>query len=220
MKSAWGSLSEYFLPVIDVLLPERARAARIRRRRLDDFEIQPTEHELLGQSIVTLLDYKNHHVSDLVRALKYEHSGKAAHLAASVLADYLAEEIAALKAFSARPIVLVPMPLHVSRVRERGFNQMHKIFWNLPHEFKDGSVSRIEIDALVRVKPTPQQARLNRTERLRNVADAFAPGHQNLRNTHIILIDDVTTTGATLASAAKTLRKVGAKVSLLALARA
>ena len=219
MKSTWRSLSALFHPVVDVILPERARAARIRKRKLSDFALIPTEHSLLHERIITLLDYKDPAVSDLIRALKYEHSGKAADMCAEVLADYLREELASLRAFSARRILIVPMPLHASRVRERGFNQMEKVVARMPKEFRDGTLARVWAGALVRVKPTPQQARLSRSERLKNVADAFA-AHPEVKDAHVILIDDVTTTGATLVSAAKPLKKAGAKVSLIALARA
>src|SRR4051812_1482347 len=119
MKAALRSFGAALLPVLDVILPERARAARIRKRTLRDFALVPTEHSLLDKKITTLLDYKDPGVSDLIRALKYEHSGKAAEICAEALADYLREEIASLRAYSPRPILLVPMPLHSSRVRER-----------------------------------------------------------------------------------------------------
>jgi predicted amidophosphoribosyltransferase len=166
------------------------------------------------------LDYKDPHVIDLVRALKYEHSGPAADICAAALADYLREEISGLRVFSPRPIILAAMPLHSSRVRERGFNQMQKVLSRLPSEFRTGELSRISDKAIMRTKPTSQQARLTRSERLDNVADAFAAFPAEVRGAHVILIDDVTTTGATLVSAAKPLRKAGALVSLIALARA
>src|SRR5262249_2801046 len=136
------------------------------------------------------------------------------------LADYLREEISSVRTFSPRPVVLVAMPLHQSRIRERGFNQMEKVLSRLPREFRDGTISRLDDSALLRVKETPQQARLSRAERLKNVADAFSADESRAKNMHVFLIDDVTTTGATLVSAAKPLRKAGALVSLIALARA
>ncbi len=208
------------LAILDVILPERDRAARIRKRSIRDFSLMPTEHSLLSEKITTLLDYKDPAVSDLIRALKYEHSGQAARLSAEALSDYLREELSSMRTFSVRKILLVPMPLHASRLRERGFNQMEKVFSYLPQEFKDGTLSSIEQEAIRRIKKTPQQSRLSRAERLTNVSEAFEAHPFIFDNTHVILIDDVTTTGATLSSAGKVLRKVGAKVSLIALARA
>ncbi len=219
MKLIWSRLHAYVLPFIDVVLPERTRAARVRKRSMTDFELVPTEHALLGARVTALLDYKDPTVSDLVRALKYEHSGHAAKLCAEVLADYLQEEISNLRIFSPRPILIVPMPLHPSRVRERGFNQMQKVLHHLPEEFTNGTLSRVSEKALIRIKHTQQQARLSRTERLHNVSDAFE-ADTSVRDTHVLLVDDVTTTGATLVSAAKALRKAGALVTLIALARA
>jgi len=220
MKNALRMLSAVFLPVIDTILPERARAARVRKRSLRDFSLVPTEHSLLHEKIITLLDYKDSGVVDLIRALKYEHSGYAAEICAEALADYLREEVASLRAFSARPLVLVPMPLHATRVRERGFNQMQKVLARLPEDLKDGTSSRVAENALKRIKPTSQQARLSRAERLKNVTDAFEASTDVVHDAHVILIDDVTTTGATLSSAARILRNAGAKVTLIALARA
>ncbi len=73
----------------------------------------------------------------------------------------------------------------------------------------------------MRTRETKPQTRLPRSERLSNVAGAFAvTDEQAIADTHIFILDDVTTTGATLANAATPLRRAGAKVTLLALARA
>jgi len=202
--------------VLDTILPRKERIIRIDHYALEDIPVSPVEHEACGVSITTLLDYRTQVVQDLIRSLKYDHSGHAAQLLAGALAEYLREEIANLKAFSTKPIVLIPVPLHASRLRERGFNQIETVLQNLPREFKNGTISRVVADALVRTRPTPQQTRLSRSERLKNVAGAFkllSP----IENVHIILVDDVTTTGATLSEAAT---PFGSPVSLLALAHA
>jgi ComF family protein len=220
MRRIFDALKSTLVAVSEVLLPERARAKRVRARSVGDFPLCPTPHELLGQTITTLLNYKDSGVSDLVRALKYEHSAHAAELCAQAFADYLREEVSSMRAFSPRPILLAPIPLHKNRVRSRGFNQMEKVLKRLPAEFKDGTLATLTLNALARVIDTPQQARLSRPERLRNVANAFSANETLVRGTHILLIDDVTTTGATLVSAARPLKRAGARVTLIALARA
>jgi ComF family protein len=125
-----------------------------------------------------------------------------------------------MRAFSPRAILIVPMPLHKNRVRSRGFNQIEKVLARLPAEFRDGSLSKVSTKALVRTRDTPQQAHLSRPERLKNVAGAFAADTTDVGGTHVILVDDVTTTGATLAECVKTLKSAGAQVTPLALARA
>ena len=214
-------IRDVFRAVFDIILPRRERRVRTERRTLGDIPLSPMPHDLLGTRITTLMNYQEPAVEDLVQSLKYDRSSHAAKLAAGLLADYLREELSFAKTFSARAILLMPVPLHKSRFRERGFNQAEVVLRTLPEEFRDGSLASVAADVLVRTRATKPQARLQRSERLSNVADAFAVPDANLvRDAHVFLIDDVTTTGATLANAATPLRRAGAKVTLLALARA
>ena len=214
------ALREGIEAALDAVLPLRERTARTKSRTLEDIPLTPTSHDLLGAKVTTLMDYKNPAVEDLIRSLKYDGSSHAARLAASVLEDYLHEEIASQKNFSARKILLVPIPLHKSRIRERGWNQIEIVLKALPEEFKNGEIAMLAL-ALARIRETRPQTRLPRHERLSNVAGAFAlPDESAVRDTHIFLLDDVTTTGATLVNAATPLRRAGATVTLLALARA
>ena len=207
--------------IIDTILPLRGRSARTKARTLGEIPLSPEPHDLLGVRITTLMEYQNPAVEDLVRSLKYDGSAHAANLAAAVLADYLREEMASSRTFSARKILLIPVPLHKSRARERGWNQIELVLRALPEEFRNGALSYMEAGVLARTRPTKPQTRLPRSERLSNVAGAFAVTDEAMvSDAHIYLIDDVTTTGATLANAATPLRRAGAKVTLLALARA
>lgn len=209
------------MDVFDIILPRKERVVRTEQYAIADLDVSPHEHTVQGISITTLMSYRTRAVDDLIRALKYDRAEHAANLLAEALAEYLREEIASLKSFSAKPIVLVPVPLHTSRVRERGFNQVDIILDALPEEFKDGTLSRIETNALVRTRPTKQQTRLSRAERLKNVEGAFRLEHPELLvNAHIILIDDVTTTGATLAEAARPFEHKRIPFSLISLAHA
>src|SRR3989344_4687241 len=207
--------------IIETILPLRGRSARTKARTLGEIPLSHEPHDLLGVRITTLMEYQNPAVEDLVRSLKYDGSAHAAKLAAAVLADYLREEMASSRTFSARKILLIPVPLHKSRARERGWNQIELVLRALPEEFRNGALSYMEVNMLARTRPTKPQTRLPRSERLSNVAGAFAVTDEAMASdAHIYLIDDVTTTGATLANAATPLRRAGAKVTLLALARA
>ena len=214
MLRAFASLIQVAL---DTILPRKERVVRIDAYSIEDIPVSPVEHEILGAEITTLLEYKTQVVQDLVKALKYDRAGGAAKLLSGALAEYLREEIANIHAFSAQPIILMPVPLHASRIRERGFNQIEKVLQYLPPEFQDGTLSRIDATSLVRTRATPQQTRLSRRERLRNVEGAFEVLY-DVGDAHIILIDDVTTTGATLTEAARPL--TGKNVRLLTLAHA
>ena len=207
--------------VFDIILPLRDRAARTRARNVSDLPIFPTSYDLLGQRITTLMNYRDPAAEDLIRSLKYDQSGFAAALAAEALADFLREEIASIRAFSSRPILIVPVPLHKNRLRERGFNQIERVLEKLPADFKDGTLIRYAPNLLVRTRETTPQTKLSRSERLTNVEDAFSLADATaIRNAHIIVVDDVTTTGATLAAVAKPLSDAKASVLLLALAHA
>lgn len=207
--------------LLDVILPRKERAVRTEVYVLEDIPVSPAEHEACGITITTLLSYREPIVEDLIRAVKYDASDHASRLLAEVLAEYLREEIASVRSFSTRSILLIPVPLHPERKIERGFNQIEFIIEKLPIEFHDGSLSRIGRDVLVRVRETKQQTHLSRAERLTNVKGAFAVSDlARAVDAHVFVIDDVTTTGATLAEAVRPLINLGVPTCALALAKA
>lgn len=221
MKKLLGVILDGLSGIIDIILPLKARSARLQSATLEDIALSPTSHDLLGVRITTLMDYKEQTAQDLIQSLKYDGGGRAARLLASIVSEYLVEEIAGDKIFSTKNILLVPLPLHASRKRERGFNQIEAVLERLPQEFRDGTKSLLGSDILIRTRATQPQTRLHRSERLSNVAGAFSlRDGVDVSKAHVYLIDDVTTTGATLANAATPLRRAGASVHLIALARA
>jgi ComF family protein len=210
-----------FLCALDIIAPRKERAMRAENWTIDDLMVYPKYHYSCGIRITTILDYRTPAVEDCIRSLKYDRSSRSALLLADTLADYLREEISEVAGFSPRPILLVPIPLFKTRKRERGFNQIESILNKLPRELLDGTLATFAPHVLVRAHATKQQTRLARQERLRNMSGAFfVPNVEYVLNKHIFLIDDVTTTGATLAEASRTLHVAGAGVSALALARA
>lgn len=207
--------------LLDAIMPPRSRSVRTTERVAADIPLEPTVHELLGTRITTLMNYRRAEVQDLIRSLKYDASAYGAKLAADLLADYLREEIDELKTFSTKPIILVPVPLYKARQRERGYNQIELVLSALPNEFRNGDLASLSRRLLQRMRATPPQTKLSRRERLKNVENAFDISDPEIaKSSHIFLIDDVTTTGATLLEASKPLKKAGAEVTLLALARA
>jgi competence protein ComFC len=106
--------------------------------------------------------------------------------------------------------VFVPIPLHASKFRKRGYNQAQKL--------ADGLSKKFEIrlmDCLARIKNTKTQVGLTKEERQENIKDAFALkkefAEQMKDMSQVFLIDDVATSGATLREAAKVLKKAGVK---------
>jgi ComF family protein len=112
--------------------------------------------------------------------------------------------------------VIVPVPVHRKRLFQRGFNQAVILAANL------ASKVTLPVDrrSLIKVKDTPPQAQLPRAQRVSNLRNSFSVRDPvNVLNKNVLLIDDVATTGSTLAEATKTLLKAGAsRVDALVLA--
>lgn len=115
--------------------------------------------------------------------------------------------------------VIVPVPLHYTRLVMRGFNQSG---W-LAQAVGRTSGKPVLVDALVRTRRTPSQAGLARKARRRNVTGAFRVRKRRegrIAGAHVLLIDDVLTTGATLSACTRALKRAGARqVDVLVLAR-
>jgi len=124
------------------------------------------------------------------------------------LAPPLAELMLAAWPRWAHPVdLVVPIPLHAARRRERGYNQSELLARGLESCLD----WQVEPAALKRVRPTRPQVGLNMVERRANVYGAFVAEPVLVEGKDILLIDDVRTTGATLVAAADVLLAAGAK---------
>jgi ComF family protein len=139
---------------------------------------------------------------EAVALLKYEQVSRLGDWFAGKLA-----EVARRQAMEWRAHVVVPVPLHAARRRERGYNQAELIARPLARCLG----LKLESRALQRVKQRPPQLVLSRTERWQSVRGAYAAREKaRVDNLRILLIDDVMTTGATLDACARALKKAGA----------
>ncbi|WP_230976787.1 ComF family protein [Pseudothauera rhizosphaerae] len=145
-------------------------------------------------------------VDRMVQALKYHHRLALARFFADRLLELPPPEGADL---------LLPMPLHAHRLRERGFNQAAEIArplaaaWGLP----------LELATVRREREVPAQAGLDRKARIANLRNAFRCARP-LTGLHVVVVDDVMTTGASLNELARTLKAGGAvRVENLIVAR-
>ncbi|HUF25893.1 MAG TPA: phosphoribosyltransferase family protein [Gemmatimonadaceae bacterium] len=144
--------------------------------------------------------------SAIVHALKYDGWQR--------VAAGLAERMARLSwppDVLAERSMLVPVPLAATRQRERGYNQSELIAralaerWRLP----------VETDLLLRARRTRSQTRLTPSDRMRNVSGAFRAVESappRLAGAHVVLVDDVVTTAATLNACAVALHQAGARI--------
>jgi ComF family protein len=145
----------------------------------------------------------------LIKSLKFH----ARHSCARLLGDLLADALAGRES---RPELIIPVPLHRSRYRERGYNQSLEIARIVAQRLR----IRLDFNTCIRSKNTQSQTELNAEERRRNVSRAFALTRP-LQARHVAIFDDIVTTGSTVNELAKALRKAGAeKVEVWACARA
>ncbi len=146
-------------------------------------------------------------VDRLIQTFKYERR--------LALADYLGRRLAALAAGCAADLI-IPVPLHPLRLRERGFNQALE----LARPVSRGCALAIDAHSCRRIRHTPAQVTLPWRKRAANVRGAFHCA-ADFSGKRLLVIDDVMTTGASLNELARTLKLHGAlHVTLLVVARA
>jgi ComF family protein len=154
---------------------------------------------------------------DLIHLLKYG----GVRPAANVLGRMLAEAIATLEpSFPADSIPVIPVPLHRTKLRQRGFNQAELIARVAVKGFNPARL-RLSAAVLERKRDTASQIGLTSHQRRENLRGAFAVAQPDLvKGREVLVVDDVYTTGATVSECARVLRRAGAtKVWVATVAR-
>lgn len=136
-------------------------------------------------------------VDELITRLKFHHRLACARL----LAGLMREKIQKLKQF---PEAILPVPLHPSRLKERGFNQALEIARPLAREFH----IPLLLHQCERTRATAMQSSLPAKQRSKNVKGVFRI-RQAIPHKHVAIVDDVMTTGQTVQELAKVLRAAG-----------
>jgi ComF family protein len=160
-------------------------------------------------------------MKEAIHALKYDRL----HPAARGLGRMLAEAIAQLAAEAPQEMLVIPVPLHRSKFADRGFNQARSLAANALDFLKKSHPEwrlKLASSTLMRLRATESQAGLTPRMRRLNVRGAFVvsdPSAITLK--HVLIIDDILTTGATARAVAQVLMKAGAaSVWVATLARA
>ena len=167
----------------------------------------------LERAAAFLFFEKDHPIREVVHHMKYSDQPELGYL----LGRQAATEFLCTDFFDEIELI-VPIPLHPNRLRSRGYNQSEYIARGI------SEVTGIPLDTthVLRIKDTPQQALQSGDDRHHNVADAFAVIHpEQLYRKHILLVDDLLTTGETMKSCMRAMRKIrGARFSVFALCKA
>ncbi len=165
------------------------------------------------RAILALFDYRDRRVKRLIWLLKYRGGRAVAKILADALYDRVLDEVVEIEMFhpTGDPWLLVPIPLSPQKRRQRGFNQTEEIAKHLlrrnSRNFERG------FDLLKRVHDERSQMSIKeRAERWANIEDAFqVVAKKAVAGRHLLLLDDVTTTGATLSEARRALHAAGAR---------
>lgn len=155
--------------------------------------------------------HKHTNVQDLIHQLKYKNKPELGHLIGKMYGKVLHELV-----HSSGTDLLIPVPLHHSRLKERGYNQSYCIAEGL------SSVLGIPVSEqhLIRHKATDTQTHKSRFSRFENMTSVLTLTRADeLEGKHILLVDDVVTTGATLESCALLLLTIpGVRISIVSIA--
>lgn len=144
---------------------------------------------------------------ELIHLLKYERVRPAADVLGRMLAEAVADLV---PEFDGDLPLVVPVPLHATKLRQRGFNQSELIARAMIKQKPLGLSLELAPELLIRKRATESQVGYTRRQRIANLRGAFrADGAVKGRD--ILLVDDVFTTGTTVSECARVLRRAGAK---------
>ena len=201
--------------LLDLLFPQSCLGCSVHGHILCDeciSSIRQVERET-GEEIMALYDYRDNVIRRSIWNLKYYRKRCLGKILGKLLYGSFLEEIADIAVFSgSSPIIVMPVPMSKNRKRNRGYNQAEIIARHFCTASPD-EIFKFERKIIYKNKDTARQATItNRSERLKNIKDAFGIKNKDrIKGRTIIVIDDVTTTGATLNEIIKLLKKSGAK---------
>ncbi len=204
--------------ILDIIFPSKCTSCGEKGQELclKCLNESPNAERESANWIYPLFDYRHPPIKKAISLLKYKRKKRIAELFGEVLYDRILEELAELSQMeNVKEAILIPIPLSKKRFHERGYNQTELICKKLieTNNLRHSINIKLENKILIKIKDEKHQAHLHgRKERLENIIGSFIiKNPEIIKNKNIILIDDVTTTGATLEEAKKTLKKAGAR---------
>ena len=152
-------------------------------------------------------------VQHLMHQFKYKNMHQIGNLLGNIAGEQLIKNLVFYNAD-----LIIPVPLHKSRLKQRGYNQSACFAEGLAQKLN----AIVELDNLVRITATDTQTHRSRFSRFENMQQVFSVAYpEKLKNKHILLVDDIVTTGSTLEACATELLKIeGLKLSIATIAYA
>lgn len=203
---------------LDFLFPKSSKVLLLEALTPGEIlKILPPAKETGSENILALFDYTDPLTRELIWELKYKGSKVVAEKLGGILYDVLLTEVSERALFEGfRSPCLIPMPISDKRRNERGYNQTELLCIEIKKkDIQNKTESLLEYlpGHLVKHHHTESQTSTStRKERLENLKDSMhVEGSEAVKSRNVILIDDVTTTGATFIEAKRALKAVGVK---------
>lgn len=224
-----------FQSVLDLFFPKVCFACQF---QLSDFEqyvctncrhnLPVTNFHLDNDDTVLKTFYGRAKIAHATALLRFEKKGITQHLMHNLkykghedvgvfLGTWLGEELKDLEAYKSVDIV-IPVPLHKKKLRKRGYNQVAKFGQEIAKQLNSSYCD----DVLIKITNTASQVNKNRFSRWINNDELFTIQHkEKINNKHILLVDDLITTGATMEACISVLNKAqNVKISIASMAMA
>ncbi len=208
-------MKSFFAFVLDALFPKKESIVHLESLKASDLRTLLTVSPRTPEPWMhALFAYKNPRARDYIWQIKYADNKTLTQTAGELLAEEIVSHIEDETFSIGTNFVLVAIPGSLEHTKEKGFNQTHELC-SVVANLVSPTLLKYIPHALTKVRETPPQASIhNRGDRIKNLIHAFQVNPSfapELYGKHIILIDDVLTTGSTLTEARRALLEVGVR---------
>jgi competence protein ComFC len=164
-------------------------------------------------NILAVFDYRDEIIKKAIWELKYHHKKYIGEKLGKLLYEFLVEDISDLRIeVPGRSIYVIPVPISSKKIKYRGYNQSISIAKGFCNQSEPGTFELKDKIIFKKTNTIPQAKITNRKRRLENVRGVFEIKNKEIvKGRTIVVMDDVTTTGATINEIIKILKKSGAK---------
>lgn len=204
-------LGKIFSTIVDFLSPEDKELEKLFRLGHPELLRRLPKPRSINEPLVTaLFDYRDDNVRAIIKAIKTKGNRTVINMVARHLYDNMIEFVSDIAIFEGGgSVVVVPIPISHKRRVGKGWSQCELICREM-EKYCDKNIG-VKYDLLIKTKETAKQTDLKREERLQNMRGSMEVRSKIPKNSTIIVIDDVYTTGATFVEARRALEKAGAR---------